>query len=268
MNARGSISIPRQPGIPKTIGILNILFASVLLLCDGCVGASWLFLPITKELMKAQQANLEAGLKAELSVKSTSYDAEEKAAATPQEKAAVKARRAETEARLKSQIAVQSSFDDMTAVMTEPRIAGYFVGHVLSGIILNLAMLAVGIGLIRLRHWGRIGSNWVYSLKLGRLLMLCFLQSMILIPAWTIAMLETLRKAEDARAAGTGGAGISADQAGIMIGNLYTLMSIVYLFIGAIYPITGLILLNRSAARAACDEPAPPPSSDDRSSWA
>ena len=66
--------------------------------------------------------------------------------------------------------------------LQDPRYIGHFGIDLASNLILNLLMFIAGIGLIRVKEWGRTLGVWVAALKIVRLLALTASMIVVVVP--------------------------------------------------------------------------------------
>src|SRR6266446_6047649 len=96
--APGRFVVP-SPRIPKTLGMLHIIFASLLLMCSLCMGFYVAILPALSKGMTEITKKAEDQVKAQRQAALKSLEEQEKAAETEQEKAELRQRRLELEAQ-------------------------------------------------------------------------------------------------------------------------------------------------------------------------
>ena len=120
-NADGYV-LPK-PGIPKTLGILNVIFGVLLVLYGLCmVGglvAAPAMLQIAEKTVKEAQAKVEAQQKAQLKA----LDDREKAAKTEEEKKAIQQEKADASSPT-APIAQPMDMSAATGVLKDPTIMG------------------------------------------------------------------------------------------------------------------------------------------------
>jgi hypothetical protein len=249
--------LPRAGVEPKTttakvIGILNIVFASLLLLCGLCMGFYVLIFSSMGPLMAGQQPQLQKRLEQLRQDQIRKLEAEEQAAATDQEK-----RRIREQIRLVQ--AQPIKIPDMSKLLGDQRVWGFYLVDVLTGLILNVAMLVAGIGLVCLSRWGRTLGIWVAAIKILRLVVLYGLFIVVIVPIQTqqiIAFFEEIEKTLPPGGRG-GAAATRGDLAAF--GAMMTGYAIGLVITGVIYPIIALILLTRPGVGAACSGARPEP---------
>ena len=152
----------------KTIGILNILFGTVLLLTGGVLRSQCLFAvcacPRSGGHAKAGPGNDE-GSGGAAEERDREVDGAGDGGDDGRREGRYQIRREALEAQPTATIPVV----DYSSTMRDPRILGYGLVDVATGLVLNFVMLIAGIGLLRSRSWARKTGIWVAALKLLRL---------------------------------------------------------------------------------------------------
>lgn len=236
-----------KPGIPKTLGILNVIFGVILVLFGICGFVSLLAAPMLvqagEKLGKQAQTNLEEQNKAQIK----SIDERIAAAKDEEEKKTLEQEKA-------SLIAGQPKMNpvDMSAVndvLKDPTIMTVSWITAGCGLILHILLLVSGIGLIRLTPWGRTLGVWWGALVILYLVLSLIAQITLVMPAN-----QPLVDKQIAKGQAPGATPLEVSQ-----GNMTKVMNQIALpmAIGQsvalmIYPIVLLILLNKPGARAAC----------------
>jgi hypothetical protein len=251
---------PKAPArnilIPKTIGILNIVFGFVLLGCGTCYTFYVPGLASLGTIVKARQQEELARREAKNKVEIEALKQQEKAAETEADKEQIRAARAALEASGKTPI-IDLGFNNYG--FDDPRVMGHFVLDASSGMLLNLVMVISGFGLLALKEWARKLAIWLGSIKVIRLLFLClsllFMVNPIIVRKAT-AFLQTQASKADEQAQGQEKVGGMSHQTAVELGRSLNTMLIAYalgpLVVGSIYPILAIILLTRPSALAAC----------------
>lgn len=229
-----------QPAKPtsqpaKTIGVLNLVFAPLLILGGLCVGIYMtLLIPNLGKFLEVQQQAVARQLEARRKAEVEDLEQQEADAQTEAAKAAIRARR---EAILATPLMPPSpELPTSKMGLDDPRLIAHFAADSVTGILLNLLMFVGGIGLVRLRSWGRSLSQWVAALKIVRLGLLA--ASMIFVVSPMMA-----RKLGALPGGANGAPRIRAMNIGFAAG---------YALIGSIYPIVTLAVLGRPRVRDAC----------------
>lgn len=242
-----------RPGVAKTIGILNLIFGSLLSLCVGCSGAYMLMfvfmMPAMRPMMKAQQRQVQAQFEAQRQARIDNLRKQEQATEDAKEKQALRAQRNDLEARPIPEM------PDMTKMWgaNQPLVIGYGLTDITTALVLNLAMIVSGIGLVRLSDWGRRLGLWVAWLKIARLVMLYAFFAIAVVPmiakGYGEMMDEMMKAMPPPRNA-------PVQPMGQTIAAVYGVMLTAYavgmVLLGAIYPIVTLWYLSRPGTKATC----------------
>lgn len=247
-------------GIPRTIGILNIVFGVLLLLCGVCSGLNVVTQSAFGPMIAAQQKQVQQALEAERQAKLKKLQEQEEAAEDEEQKAAIRAQHKLVQAQPVPVVPDTSKF------MTAPGLQSYMIADALSGIMLNVLMMISGIGLLAFKEWARVVALWVAAVKILRLAALYGYFALAVAPVMAQqfrAMFE-----EMAKAAPPGQKAISPEELATIstsMGVMMTGSAIGIMVLGFIYPAVVLILLTRSSVKAAfavrstgLDEPAQP----------
>jgi hypothetical protein len=253
-----------RPSSLKTIGILNIVFGSILLLCLPC-GYSYLALVANAgrfvEFQNQQMKQLAETRKKEGLDR---LAAEEARATTPEEKARIRAERLKVEFAVAPVAPTNPAIIDFaTSGFRDPRVVTYYAIEFATALALNVAMIVAGIGLVRYRSWGRTFGVWVAGVKLARLAVVAILAFALVQPILDQAMQDALRKNP---AVGPDVEALAKMETARGPARAYKLVFILGInALGMIYPAVALWFLTRPEARAACRSRKPEPTDwDDR----
>ncbi|MGP0065561.1 MAG: hypothetical protein ACLQGP_18395 [Isosphaeraceae bacterium] len=240
-----------NPQIPRTFGLLNIIFGVILLLVGVGTAVSYALGPTFMRLFQEQMAKQQADLKAKRDAQIADLKNQEDAAKTKEEKEALKARRDVVEAMPQPNIPDLTEMSGMN-VMSDRRLAIYYFSEIGAAILLNILMIIAGAGLIALKEWGRRMSLWVAWLKILRWAAMVVMAFVLVLPITMEKMTRTFEKLLDqSRPAGAAPpikASELARYSAISGGILVVLVAIG----GSIYPALSLWFLTRPRARAAC----------------
>jgi hypothetical protein len=250
MSSAEGLVVP-NPGIPRTLGILNIIFGTILALAGCCLASFTAGMPMLiqfgQEAQKKVQADLAEQRKAELK----KLDDQIAAAKNDQEKKLIEALKAAEIARIDP-----STPPDMSAITDlykNPTIMGFNLTFYGSGFLMNLLLLISGIGLVKLASWGRTMALGLACLQLIRIVLLAGVCLIVVQPESikaTTKMVNAIEAQAKAQAVPVNPAqNLQAAKAMAMMGSFFI---VGYAIVAVIYPITTLILLNGSSARAAC----------------
>jgi hypothetical protein len=238
-----------SPQIPRTFGILNIVFGAIMLLV-GLGYAFWFFYaPTFTKQMQATVEQQQAKRKAERAAELAKFKREEAAAKTEEEKKAAKESREAYEAVVEPDF---GDINDLTGmnVFTDRRLAAFYWTEVSSGILLNVLMVVSGIGLVMLAEWARKLALGVCCLKIVRWIFVAIATLVLVIPVTTERMQVVFNKMQAQTKAG-GGVPMGGDMAKIsaIAGGV---TSVVTALLASIYPAIALGFLSLARSRAAC----------------
>ena len=247
-NADGYV-LPK-PGIPKTLGILNVIFGVLLLLGGLCglVGtiAAPALMKFSEKTVKDAQAKIEAQQKEQLK----GLDDREKAAKTDEEKKAIEQERASV---IAGQVnAPKIDMSAATDVLDDPTIMGFSYIEMGIGLILNVLLLVSGILLIRLSPSGKSLAVWWAGLSILATVILAVGNLVVVQPANKPHTEKAIAKLEEqAKGKPPGSIEASTLQWTKMTAGLAVPMVVGKGVLSMIYPAIVLILLNTAGARAA-----------------
>jgi hypothetical protein len=257
-----------NPRIPKVMGILNIVFASCLLIIGLCMGAITLMQPYLNKAMADVQKKADAAAEKKHQADLKAIDEQEKVAETDAEKQALKAERQAIEARPKT--AMPPTFDFNKLRLSDPRLTAYTWVDVTTALILNILMLAGGIGLVQRKLWGLSLSIWTYVAKITRLVLVNSYFALAIVPvlSQTLGKLVGEMMMQQQQAMGRPTPAVMSGGALVQIYYVtYTAFAVAMILFGSIYPVVGLWLLTRPGARAACDESMMPAGQELNETW-
>jgi hypothetical protein len=237
-------------GIPRTFGLLNVIFG-VMLLLGGIGSVAWVLMaPTIGKAMQAQRRETLAKAKAEREARIADLKKQEAAAKTEAEKEQLR-----TEREAAESVPEPPEPPDVTIWDTyaDPRYRAYFCGEVSLGIVLNIAMIVAGAGLLATAEWGRrlaIGVAWG---KIVRLVAMAVITLTVIVPMTAEYTQPSLDKI--AAQARLGGPAMSNQMAQVM--PILGAVGVVgFTVVGSIYPGLAIWFLTRPRARAACAGPA------------
>jgi hypothetical protein len=237
-----------NPSIPKTIGTLNIIFGSLLLLCGACTVASTVMQIVMAPMMEAQQRQMQATIEAAHQAEIAAARKMEDEAKTPKEKAALMAQRKALEAQPVPKMPDMSKM----GVTANPQFVAYTLVDAGTGCLLNIAMLVAGIGLISLKEWARRLALWTAGIKIARLFGMYGFFIIVLAPQyaklWTDMFAEMGKQARG---------GIPPQQIAAITSTMTIMMAsvaVAMIVLGSIYPAVSIYCLTRPDAKAACAE--------------
>jgi hypothetical protein len=237
-------------GIPRTFGLLNVIFG-VMLLLGGIGSVAWVLMaPTIGKAMQAQRRETLAKAKAEREARIADLKKQEAAAKTEAEMEQLR-----TEREAAESVPEPPEPPDVTIWDTyaDPRYRAYFCGEVSLGIVLNIAMIVAGAGMLATAEWGRrlaIGVAWG---KIVRLVAMAVITLTVIVPMTAEYTQPSLDKI--AAQARLGGPAMSNQMAQVMP-ILGAVGAVGFTVVGSIYPGLAIWFLTRPRARAACAGPA------------
>jgi hypothetical protein len=242
--------VPPDTGTPKVIGILHIIFGVCLLLCGACYGLQIAAQSAMGPMMAAQQQQMQAGLEAQRQAQLKKLEDRERAAGTDEEKAAIQAEIKALRAR------PLPKMPDMTKLWNDGRVQGFVVTDLLTGMVLNLALLISGIGLVGRNEWGRVTGLWVLGIKLVRLVVLYGVAILVVVPVMAQKFIDFFQEMTKDMPPGQGGPRPDQlTQMGATMGTMMTATAVGVMVIGAL--VWGVLwwFLSRPGVKAACTRP-------------
>jgi hypothetical protein len=241
-----------NPQIPRSFGLMNIIFGAILLLMAIGYGAFYVYGPKIQKYFSQPFQQIQEKQKSDRAAKIAELKAAESAAKTDAEKQTLAAERAAVEAKVELDMSAFEELQKMNAY-TEPKLAIYEIFDISTAVVLNVLMIVAGGGLMALAEWARRLAIWVARLKILRWIAM-IIGSMVWIIPMTLEKTEPAMAALDAqiKASGSGAPPFSLSMFArwsIIAGVLIMVCSAI---IACVYPAILLWYLSRPAARAAC----------------
>lgn len=238
---------------PRLLGIFNVIFASEILLCGLCMGGYTLTLPLWGRAMQSATQQVEKQAETARAQAISALEAEEESAKTPEEKAEVEARRRDLESRPK--VVMPNMMDLQKLGMTDSKLISWSMAEVVSGLILNVMLLASGIGLMNWKGWGRSLGIWTGVLKIVRLGLVYGVFIIVVVPTVSQKIGDAVGEMMIAQqqAAGRGPGGMPASSMFVRIYTItYSGMGLGMIALGSVYPAIMVWFLTRPGAKVAC----------------
>ena len=240
-----------KPGVPKTLGILNVVFGVLLILGGVCTIGSLVAAPMmmsfASNTVKKVEQDVDARNKAELAPIDGQIAAEKD-----------EAKKKDLEDQRSQIIAKQAkapNIGNMTQAMDtikDPTIMAVSYAGAITGTLLHIVLLISGIGLIRMKPIGRTLANAWGSLIIIQVLALTTANVILVVPIQKqlvekqVAELEKQAQGKPANSPEAMAVNLSKATA-----SLTGPMAIAGPLTGLIYPIILLILVNTPGSRAA-----------------
>jgi hypothetical protein len=246
--------IPLETGpdrvTPKVFGILNIIFALGLMVCNLCYSFYGLlpsFMNAATDLPRREAIEEREEARQQLE----QLKADERRVKDEEQKAEIARKRKPLETRLAAPPppAVEHS------AWKEPRYFIHFAADFITGELLNVLMLIAGIGLLRLSRWGRTLAIWVAWLKIARLALLGLSMALLVAPVVTRGTTEW--EVQDQPQA-PGPKPAVTPQVAWQLGAAATAWGVGLFLAGSIYPVLMIVMLGRRRVHDAFDEPKHP----------
>ena len=251
-----------EPGLLKTLGVLNLVFGGLLLLCGlaylnatAPIVVSQAPLQIEPEMTQAFFDEMRQQRMDDLHARAQSASSDAERTRFSRHRDALASRRTKVEAEI--------DFPRFNANLVW--LARYFRYDALSGPALNALMVVAGVGLMLKKNWARVLGVATAALKLARLATLGAILIVTVVPHLgenLDAILATemghefVAQVMDQQQQNRGGGPVGPPPSPTEIVRLFrsfsTVSAIAFLCLGSIYPLICLILLSRPGARAAC----------------
>lgn len=185
-----------KPQTTKTLGVMNIIFGSLLIMMFLLTAASLLVAPLMKPLVQNATAQATARIKAQRESELKQLEDRLAAAETEEVKAQI---RADLEKKKAEPLPDPTGGAAMTIEgMNTPAVVIYNWTWVATGLAVNIALIVAGVGLIRLKESGRRLSVRVAWAKIALIAAFLFWELVFILPLVSKAMgpqLEQMRKA-------------------------------------------------------------------------
>jgi hypothetical protein len=264
---KGKWVVP-NPQLPRSFGLMNIIFGSLLLLLALGHGFWYLYTPTFTRQMQETAKKVQSDAKAEQDERIAALKEQEAAAKTQEEKDALKDERASIE---KKTVVNIMPFGDLSSmnVMSDKRVAAYYAIEVVAAVILNVLMIVSGAGLLGLAEWARRMAIVIAQLKIVRWIAMTVALMVIVLPV-TMEMTEKAMAAAEAqiKAQGSGAAMPLPMSQLIRFGMIFTAVWQVFCAIVAcVYPALLWWYLSRPPARAACLKQPEPETEEPNLEW-
>lgn len=236
-----------DPRGPRRIGVLALIFGLVLVVGMNVMQLIFTaFLPTYSRVMHAIEAAQTRGFQEDRRRNLEAARARVTDAKTEAERA-----EAREEVRALETNPVQPAQPQAFVydAMNDRRVKPMLWADAITGLALNVAMFAGGIGLIQLREWGRRTVFWVAALKVARIAAALVLGVGVAAPVLGQAMGTSLASY---MAQMPGARGPGPQQMRSIMTILWTAGLVVYELLALIWPVIVLWVLSRPRARAAC----------------
>ena len=251
-----------KPGLPKLIGSLNVAFGFVLFLigleCLNMIGPSF----TQNQPFKLERGDAQNFYDQFRQRQILELQAREGSTTDESKKASLRAERLELVANHRTNIDQHLDLKSINNVLL--LLNWYFWADFATGPVLNLAMLASGIGLTQLRVWARKMAIWVALLKIVRILALTLVFTIVIVPQTRRALDAVARtelgtvilaRANSAAAqANTAPPPVpyTTENFGLIMAAMAYFFAVSGMILSLIYPAISLVILTRPSVKAAC----------------
>jgi hypothetical protein len=261
----GPSSVASTAFLPRAFGVMNIVFGLILLTCLPCLVGYVALIANVGKIVETSNARVEVAFQKGRTAQLKSIEARQKKAETPEEKQSLIRERQRVLAT-SAPVPPAPDMGPYFGAFKDWRVIACYAGDVATSMVFNLAMIISGVGLVRLREWGRKSALWIAGIKVVRLVLVCaayyFIAGPISSASFEKAYLENIRYLENAsgkpEVEGTsihGSPEAAAARSAQSMRAMNTVSVGALLILGAIYPILSLWLLQTPDAIAACRRP-------------
>jgi hypothetical protein len=262
---RGKWVVP-NPQLPRSFGLMNIIFGSLLLLLALGLGFWYLYTPTFTRQMQESVNKIEADRKAEHDERIADLKKQEAEAKTQEERESLKEERASIEKKTGVSVVPFGDLSSMNA-MSDKRIAAYYAIEVSAAVILNVLMIVSGAGLLGLAEWARRMAIVVAQLKILRWIAMTVALFVLVLPV-SMEMAEKAVAAAQAQINAQGAAMPMPMSGFIRFGMIFAAVWHVFCAIVAfVYPALVWWYLSRPPARAACMKQPEPEKPEHDHAW-
>jgi hypothetical protein len=241
-----------NPQVPRTFGMMNIVFGGLLLLMGAGYVAAWVLLPYYTKPLLDQAARQQTDRKAKRDAQIADLKRQEDAAKTEEDKESFQVQRENLERNAEPDM---SEFMDLSNwnVFSDIRLAIYYCTELGVGMLLNLLMVISGVGLLGLAEWARrlaVGVAWA---KILRWVAMTIMTMVLVLPITTQKMQKAFDQLEQQTKVRGGRAGpfpMGSMAQFTAISGAVTAVFEALVF--SIYPGLTIWFLTRPRVRAAC----------------
>jgi hypothetical protein len=246
----------------RVLGIMNVVFASMLILFGLCLGTYLTALPAVGRLVTQIQVKAKAKADKDRKDAIKALEDDEAKATTESEKQALAEQRKALEARPTPPNPVARFDLGQLGFFDDSRIITYYWVELTSGLVLNVAMITAGIGLLRRKSWGVTLGIGTAAAKIIRLGLVYTYFALVLAPVLAEKSAAMMGKMIVQQQSILGGPTVAELDTGPLrqaFTSLFSPSAVGIIALGSIYPAISLWILIRARARAAADKTGPPP---------
>jgi hypothetical protein len=242
-----------NPQIPRSFGLMNIIFGVFLLLVAIGYGLTYIYGPTIQKQFQIPIQKAQEQVKAEHAAKIAELKRQEAAAKTAEEKQTLADERSAAEKRGVPDFSAFQDIQDLNDY-NEPRLAIFHILELSASVVLNVLLIVAGGGLLALAEWGRRLSIWVAKLKILRWIAMVIAMLVVIVPLAlertqkAMAIFESQIKA----AGGANALGFSLTATTRYLTMFGAIFMVFAGIVASIYPAMAWWYLSRPASRAAC----------------
>jgi hypothetical protein len=233
----------------RVVGIVNIIFATCLILFGLCMGAYITALPILGRTLTEVQKSADKKMEAKRQEELKSIEEALKKAATEEEKQQLEEEREAISTRPKVQIT--QAIDPSMMGLNDPKVQAYYWIELASGLILNVAMIAAGIALVRQKPWGITLGIGTAVAKIVRLVVVYTYFALVvasIIAQRSAEMVGRMMSQQQAMLGTAEPPAIDSSPLVQVYERVYGLIPFVVIVLGSLYPAISLYVLTRARA--------------------
>lgn len=244
-----------KPQTARIFGILNIIFAVVLIFFAYSSAFMLMFAPAGAAVMKAWQKGMERQIRLENTRQIQRLEKLVEAARTDVKRAQHQARLDQVKAQPVMNFASMSmGFEQLE----DKSIRNYSLVEAGLGAVMNIVMLVAGFGLLQLKDWGRQISIWLSGVKLVWIFVALIYMVVVIFPLQARLTQKQLQDTMVMQTKGGGRAAVSPvnpQQMSQFVMASSTASAVFGVLIAATYPVLSIWMLSRPPVRAACRSP-------------
>jgi hypothetical protein len=241
-----------NPQIPRSFGLMNIIFGAIMLLVAVGFALSYVYAPILQKQFQIPIKEAQEKQKAERAEKIADLKKQEASAKTEEEKLALAGERSALEAKVDPDLSALEELQNLNA-FSDPRLAVYYILEIATAVILNVIMIIAGAGLLGLAEWARRLSIRVSQLKMLRWLAMV-VATMVLIMPISMERADKAMTAIEGQIKVQGGAAPPFSLPAFMRWSMMfgAVVMVFTAIVACVYPALEWWYLSRPPARAAC----------------
>jgi len=253
MNQQQAKWVVPNPQIPRSFGLMNIIFGSLMLLIGGGYATMYAVSPMFTRQMQVEMKKQQAVQKATRESKIAELKRQEAAAKTEEEKATLRDERVAFEKTVEPDL---SGMNDILGwnILSDVRLAIYYFSEVGTGMLLNLLMIISGAGLMALAEWARRLALGVAWLKILRWVAIVVVTMFLILPITVERTQKVFQQIETQTKAQSGGRAVvfPMSQMGRFTAIAGAVTVVFSAVVASVYPALSLWFLTRGPSRAAC----------------